>query len=229
MKNSTVSPDPKLCRRAWLCCAALVAMVPGAALAAGCGAPVPAFRLSSDLPPPDYRHELTRPQIGALGGHGHMTNNRRHAGLTQTRTDFSIKPTLAFQRMADGSVCASLSQVEVNWRMTRFRVDVAAEYRRGSCPYDEILRHEKQHVTIHQRAFAAADRGLREELGETVRRFAPFVLRGSSQQAANEVAARLMAQAKRILEKYERETNRENAAIDTPESYRAVSARCRDW
>lgn len=201
----------------------------GEARAAGCGAPVPAFQVSSDLPPPDYRHALTRPQIGALGGRGHMTNDRRHAGLTQSRTNFSIKPTLAFQRMADGSVCASLSKVEVIWRMVQLRVDVAAEYRRGSCPYEEILRHENQHVAIAQRAFAVADRSLRQELGETVRRFPPFTLRVSTQQAANEVAARLMAQARPILERYERDTHRENAAIDTPESYRQVSGRCRDW
>lgn len=207
----------------------LMVSAPGAAFAAGCGTPVPAFQLDSQLPPPDYRHELTRPQIGALGGHGHMTSDRRHAGLTQTRTAFSIKPTLAFQRMADGSVCASLNQVEVSWRMVQLRVDVAAEYQRGSCPYEEILRHENQHVAISQRAFAVADRSLRQDLGETVRRFAPFTLRGSTQQAAAEVANRLMAQAKPILEKYERDTHRENAAIDTPESYREVSARCRDW
>lgn len=208
----------------------LLAMAPGTAFAAGCtGMPPPALKLSSQPLAPDYRHELTRSQIGALSGHGHMTSDRRHAGLTQTRTNFSVKPTLAFQRLADGSVCASISQVEADWRMVQLRVDVAAEYRRGSCPYEEILRHENLHVAIAQRAFAAADRSLRQELGEAVRRIAPFTVRGSSHQAASEVAARLMAQAKLILDKYERDTHRENAEIDTPESYRQVSARCRDW
>lgn len=210
---------------------ALVAMAaaPDAARAAGCGVPVPAFQVSSELPQPDYRHDLTRSQIGARSGYGHVTSDRRHAGLTQTRTNFSIKPTLSFRRLADGSLCASLNQVEMSWRMVQFRVDIAAEYRRGSCPYEEILRHENQHVAIHQRAFAMAERSLRQELGEAARRFPPFTLRGSTQQAASEVAARLMAQAKPILERYERDTQRENAAIDTPENYRRVSARCRDW
>lgn len=186
-------------------------------------------QIVTDLPSPSYRHELTRPRIGALSGAGHMSSDRRHAGLTQTKTAFSVKPTLEFQRLPSGRVCASLRQVVVSWRMTQLLVDVAVEYRPGSCPYTEILRHENQHVAIAQRGFQAADQALRRQLGDMARRTQPFVIRGTPQQAAQEVAARFLATAEPVLDTYRRDTGRENAAIDTPESYRAVGARCRDW
>lgn len=208
----------------------LLLAAPMGAAAATCPAGAPGvLRVNTDLPQPDYRHSMTRPQIGALSGRGHMTNDRSHAGLTQTQTSFTLKPTMQFQRLGNGTVCASIRDVDVSWRMVKFVVDIAAEYRRGSCPYTEIVRHENQHVEIAQRAFVAADRSLRQQLAEAVRRQPAFALRGTPQQAANETAARLMAVAKPILEKYDQDTRRQNAAIDTPESYRAVSARCRDW
>lgn len=206
----------------------MVAMMPAPVLAAGCGAArPPALTVVSDLPPPNYRHALTRQQISAMTGRGSMDHS--HAGLTKAQSGISLKPVLAFQRMADGSVCATLQQVEVTWRMVQLQVDIAVEYRPGSCAYGEIVRHENQHVAIAQRAFAAADRALRQEFAQVVRGFPPFMLHTTPQQAANEVAARLMAAARPIIDRYDRDSSRENAAIDTPESYRQVSARCRDW
>lgn len=186
--------------------------------------------MNTELPPPSYRHSLTRPQIGALGGSGHMTSDRRHAGLTRTQTNFTVKPNMRFLRMSDGSICAEVTVIEASWRMILFQVDLAAEYSRASCAYGEIWRHENQHVAISQKHFTAADRALRTELGQMARDFKPIRVRGvSPQQVARDVAARFMARAQPILDVYRRDSARDNAAIDTPESYRAVGARCKDW
>lgn len=209
----------------------LAALWPGSAGAAACPAGGdPRLRLQVDLPPADIRHTLSRARIGALGGHGHMTSDRRHAGLTQAKTYFTVRPTLAFARRSDGTVCASLKDVEATWRMVQLQVDVAAEYQRGSCPYGEILRHENEHVTIAQTAFREAERRLRRDLATLAARTAPFVIRAAdTRRAAQDMAARFMAAAEPALEKYRRDTAQGNAAIDTPENYRAVSARCKDW
>lgn len=232
-QNSIPQCDPKpRAGRLWIGAVmfGLMLAAPVAAWAAACPAGSPgALRFNTELPPPDYRHSMTRPQIGALSGRGHMSNDRSHAGLTQTQTSFTLKPTMQFQPLGNGTVCASIRDVEVSWRMVKFIVDIAAEYRRGSCPYNEIVRHENQHVEIAQRAFVLAEREFRRQLAEAVRHQPAYAVRGTPQQAANETATRLMAVAKPILEKYDQDTRRQNAAIDTPESYRAVSARCRDW
>ncbi len=210
--------------------AVALALFAADARAAPCGnARPPEIRVTSEARKPDYRNALPRAQIGALAGRGHMTSDKRHAGLTQTRTDFSVRPVLSFVRRGDGTVCASLQQLEASWRIIQFQVDVAAEYRPGTCPYREILQHENQHVAIVQRAFAEADAALRRDLGDLARRTRPFVLSGTPERAAQQMAERFMAAARPALDRYSRDTERANAALDTPESYRAVSARCRDW
>ncbi|HTH16028.1 MAG TPA: hypothetical protein VL974_05190 [Magnetospirillum sp.] len=209
----------------------MLALVPAAARAQSCadGRSQVAFRLVAELPQPAYRHRLTRSQLGALKGHGHMTSDRSHAGLTETQTSFSVKPVLEFFRQSNGRVCAVVKQVQAEWRMTNFMVDIAAEYQPGSCPYGEIVSHENQHVAIHQRAFTQTEQALRARLGELARNTRPFLLQGTPQQAATEVANRFMAAAKPYVEKYQADTQRENGVIDTPQNYRAVTARCRDW
>lgn len=209
----------------------LAVLVPSSALAAACGqAPPPAVTVVSQPMQPQYRHVLTRSQISALrSGRGHMTSDRSHLGLTHTQTGVSVKPTVAFYRQPNGTTCAALHQVEVVWQMVQFQVDIAAEYRPGSCPYGEITRHENQHVVIAQRNFAATERALRRDFTEQARRFPAFPLRTGQQQATNEVAAHLLALARQIVDREERQMHGENAAIDTPESYRQVNARCRDW
>lgn len=207
----------------------LATMVP--AVAATCpAADPPKVRVVSDLPPPNIRHALTRPRIGALGGNGHMTSDRRHAGLTQAKTHFTVRPTLAFAKLSDGTICAQVRDVEAKWEMTTLQVDVAVEYGKGSCPYTEILRHENEHVAIAQRNFRAAEQSLKRDLAALAARVRPFaVSRDGTQRAAKDMAERFMAAAEPALEKYRSDTRRANAAIDTPESYRAVSARCKDW
>ncbi|MGE5478321.1 MAG: hypothetical protein ACM3Q1_16825 [Bacteroidales bacterium] len=230
--HSTPPCDPKLRRGRLAWAVMLFALLLATPAVAGGNCPAgatPEVRVISEMPPPDYRHRLTRSQIGALGGHGHMTSDRSHAGLTRTQTSFSVNPMVQVRQIGNGQLCVSLQRVEINWRMVEFIVDVAAEYRRGSCPYEQILSHENQHVDIAQRAFTAADRGLRQQLGELARRQQGIVVRGTPQQAANQVAQQFMAVAKPILEQYDRDTRRQNAAIDTQENYRAISSRCRDW
>lgn len=217
-----------------MACAALmlgVTVAPLSGQAAEC-APVrpPAVTILVQPMQPQYRHALSRSQISALrGGRGHMTSDRSHLGLTHTQTGVSVKPTVAFYRQPKGTVCAALDQVEVVWQMVQFQVDVAMEYRQGSCPYGEIMRHENQHVAIAQRNFAATERALRRDFTEQARRFPAFPLRTGQQQATAEVAAHLLALARQIVDREERQMRGDNAAIDTPESYRQVNARCRDW
>lgn len=203
----------------------------GEAMAQSCPAPQkpPSLRFVTELSPPDYRHQLTRRQISALGDHGRMSPDERHAGLTQAKTAFSVRPNLNFLQLGNGTICAQVAEVEVEWRMALLQVDIAAQYNRASCAYAEIWRHENEHVAIDQKHFMTADRALRTEFGQLIGRLEPFAVRSTPQQAVRDVASRFSASAEPILEKYRRDTTRDNGAIDTPESYQTVGARCKDW
>ncbi|MBX9635468.1 MAG: hypothetical protein K2X44_10860 [Magnetospirillum sp.] len=187
----------------------------------------PRVRLAADVPVPDYRNTLTRKQLAAIG-HGN-TLDSHHAGLTQTRTAFSVKPSLRFFRLSDGRICAQVSEIEASWRATQLQVDIAREYRAGTCPYREVWEHENQHVAIARTQFAIAERNLRSRLSEQAAGLRPFIIPGTPDQAAREVASRMMAAMQPALDSYRVESERSNAAIDTQENYRRVTARCADW
>lgn len=220
----------KICRTAVVGGVLMAALLPVNAMAAACPAgPEPELRVIGQMPTPDYHHDLTRPQIGARAGAGHMTSDRRHLGLTHIDGRFTVRPTVGFRRMADGTICASVKAVEFKWWIADFRVDVAAEYRGGSCAYDNILRHENAHVAIWQRAYSGADRDVRPALSEALRRERAFAVHSTQQQAADMAAKRLNQTAKDVFDRYLAQARRENAALDTPENYRAEQRRCKDW
>lgn len=189
--------------------------------------PVPLpVKLETSIPEPTYRNTQTRTQ---LAGQNPKGGSAHHAGLTQTGTHFSVKPTMRFFRLPDGRMCAQLTQVEATWRVTQLLVDVATEYRPGTCPYREVWEHENQHVAISQRYFAEAERALRTRLAQLAEQIRPQIVSGNPDATAREVVNRLMAGVQPVLEHYGKETQRANAIIDTPDNYRRVSARCADW
>lgn len=191
--------------------------------------PEPRLQLDVLLPSPIYRHQYNRLQIGALANEGRGKPDQHNAGLTRSQAEFLVKPVIGFHVSPQGQVCGYLQRVEASWRMQTFTVDVAAEYGVGSCPYTEILRHENEHVAVARRTFAAAERDLRQVLADMIRQTKPFPVRGAARQAASDMSSRFLAAARPVLERYDRDSQRDNAQLDSPESYRAVSARCRDW
>ncbi|MBC7905678.1 MAG: hypothetical protein H7Y60_02895 [Rhodospirillaceae bacterium] len=207
---------------------AAVLVLAGPAWAATCpphGAEIaqPPVRFDIELPPPTYANNLSRRQLAAID---HGTN---HAGLTQSRTVFSVRPSLRFFRLSDGKICAYVSEIEASWRATQLHVDIASEYRAGTCPYREVLEHENQHVQIAKSQFAITEQKLRSRLPIQIGKIRPFIITGTPDQAAREVAARLMTAMQPVLDIHRLASDRANAEIDTHENYRKVTARCADW
>lgn len=220
----------RLWRQGVIVMAALLAAV-GPVYGASCPPPGtevnPPVRLSTQLPQPTFANNLSRKQLAAIG-HGN-TLDPHHAGLTRTQTAFSVRPNLRFFRLSDGKLCAQITEIEASWRATQLHVDVASEYRSGTCPYREVWEHENQHVQIARNQFTIAEQQLRSRLAVQAAAVRPFIISGTPDQAAREVAARMMAAMQPVLDAYRMESERANAAIDTQENYRRVTARCADW
>jgi len=182
--------------------------------------------LTTDFAPTTYRNTRTKEELAALNPKG---GGAHHAGLTQSRTAFSVKPTLRFFSMPDGRLCAQLAKLEATWRVTDMMVDIVAQYRPGTCPYREVWEHENRHVAVIRRYFPETERALRIRMAELVAQLKPRIVSGSPDQAAKETSNYFLRGAEPLLARFQADTARDNAAIDTPESYRRVTARCADW
>lgn len=217
----------------WLVAAMMALAMPGAAGAAECSMPghegwVPQVRLVTSIAPPVRRHDRSKGQLAAAAPT--LNRGRGEAGLTSSRAGYEVRPEVWVRQLDGGSSCVVLRSVEVDWRIAVLVIDIASDYPEGSCAYLATRDHENQHVMLTSEAFDRAAVELRRRLDEAVRAYdRPVVVAAPSAGAAQAVAEQLQGVVQAVVEDYERDSRRANATIDTPASYAAVHARCRDW
>lgn len=206
----------------------------GTALAQSPSCPPPGFQVSpplvsldSTIAPTLYRNDRTRSEIGFIAGD--VTGIKRQAGLTQGQTQFRARPVFRIIRLSESRACVILERVEAHWDITAMVVDIASQYRPGSCAYTETRIHENQHVDILRRTLVAYAPRLKARLSELAAGVKPFLAAGDGRQATEGVSELLQHGAKAIIAARDAEAARDNGAIDTVESYRAITARCQDW
>lgn len=189
--------------------------------------PKPAVRLEVGVAEPVVHNHRSRDEIAVLAGRTPV-EGRLDAGLTRTETQLAVTPTVKLYKQPGGGACVILAEVEASWRMIHATIDVAAEYRPGSCEHAVVLDHEREHVRLTRRAFEVYGARMEARLREQAAALKPFQT-GDVEGAAQVVTDRMMNAARQVMDQFKAESRRANAAIDTPESYRTVSAKCRKW
>lgn len=225
MPSLKVSLQPN--RAGPACRAGLLGMVLAApALAVECPPMPPAeIAFATPVATPSVHNTRSRAEITALTGAAGMVNT----GLTRTQTRLELGVESRHQPLAGNQWCIGIARIEARWIMEPVIIDVAREYRPGSCEYQVVLAHEYEHVAINTRAFKAHVPRLRHRLDEAVRAMG---VRPASSEASREAEAltnQLMAAVKPDLAAFETESRSLNARIDTPENYRMLSSRCKKW
>ena len=193
----------------------------------------------SDLPPlevhmtvseprMDYRHDvdlLGLPRIGnslesrPAGG--------KILGLTLHGEGFVYKYREKWIRQGDGPYCHYLISVDGELTLSQMTVYVASNYPVGSCEYNEVLEHENTHVRITRGMIDRYTPRLERALRMAAREINPVVT--TEQSGQEEIARRLNAEIRPVLQQFRAETAQANAVIDTPDNYRKTTARCKNW
>lgn len=153
------------------------------------------------------------------------TTNGLTAASVRTEGDSIIKQ----QRLQNGTWCASLAEAHFTIAYDEpIEVFVSRRYPKGSCEYEAVLAHEREHVAIYAETLRRHLKGAAERVTATIVGAAPAVAR--SDFAAREVIERRVnAAVLAVTEEAMREARAKNAALDTVESYRAIQAQCENW
>lgn len=114
--------------------------------AAGPSAIVP-LELRLDVPQPIVRRTLSRAELGELRGMGESD------GLTRLTLKVSYVISSVFWPPPEPSFRVTRLEVAVGYEA--IAIYVAREYREGSCAYERILEHEREHVRADRRLVAA--------------------------------------------------------------------------
>ena len=221
--------------RAWALTGAVWALAGGGGPAHGadCAPPEspPTLLVTVDDAEPRLDHTLGRDELGDLARGSrdalHATQVRP-LGLTSARLKIAIRTTNRALERPDGITCVWPDSATVEIGFDELTVYVARDYRPGSCAYAQTLDHEMTHVAINRRAVQAVVPRLERALAGAIRD-APVLQVRDADEARSAYTNLIDRRLSPILDDMEAQRRRDNAAIDTPDSYRAMSRRCDDW
>jgi hypothetical protein len=175
------------------------------------------------------RNDRSRGEITAAAGRQGVPSMMFNTGLTLSDTAIRLTPTVWRVDLGGGRSCLGVGKVEARWEIAEIVVDIAREYRPDTCQYQVVRRHEEQHVALTQAAFLAYVPKMQASLEDAVARVPTLVTDDDPKRAARHLTDDLMRALQPVFGGYERERNARNAAIDTLESYRALTAKCKAW
>lgn len=149
-------------------------------------------------------------------------------GLTVAKPVGDYDATAKTRPLSKGVHCAYPKTVTVKVGYDSIKVYVAKEYRKGSCEWYAVRKHEDQHVRIFRKTLKAYFPAIKKAVKKEAKRLKVFQIKNKN-LAADTIAARIAGRVGPILQKVAQETKKKNAAIDTRYSYLQVAKKCKRW
>jgi len=168
------------------------------------------------------------PQLAAkFGGHGKTRKKSGWVtrGLTKTSLESRIEVGIQYIKIGKNQVCVGLKDVTARIGYSHFQVYVARDLRPGSCEYRTTLDHEQAHVAIYKdqlRQFASRFEHRLERVAASLK---PIVSR-SANAGHSYFLGKIRSEFQQVYRQFDRETDRRQGRLDTPENYRREQALC---
>jgi len=220
---------------------ALVVMLATLTVAAPAGAadcpfeaPDPTLTFRATLEQARLDHTKTSAEILALSNGLRHHSSTAQPGITVGTTITYDQPAVRFEvhiaytKLRDGRYCTTLRSVDAQFKQPQPIIYVSSEYPKGSCNYNVIYEHEKQHLRIHVRTFRIYAPQIKRALLTLMHGFEPRVV-NDPQDALDWYLKRLNEGARPLLDEMEADRVRRNAALDSPENYARENAKCSSW
>lgn len=177
------------------------------------------------------RHDLSLDGIAHLPGTEALGPGGKLQGLTVVEHQMSYKTGIALTRPLWGPRCAWVDKLTVDVTPRKMEIYIPSEYPEGSCEYDQILSHERQHEDTHRDVLQAAVEEMRRALASA----SELPARGRPMQVADRPEAERRIEemvdkaTKPVYAHFKEELKQRQAVIDLPANYLWTQNRCRDW
>jgi len=187
----------------------------------------PVVHVTARVPSVTLDHGLSGSEIAARAT---AATAAERAGHTEATLRLDASKSTAAGVATHGSQPFWVTSVDVAPTFHSITVYIAREYAEGSCEYRETLRHEMEHVGV--------DRALLEEYAGRMRAALVFsalptrtypLMVGSTAEGEDRTNALVRGTLEPIYNGLRRRLHEANAALDTPERYAPVYARCHHW
>ncbi len=178
-----------------------------------------------EIPPAPINHELSSAELtqGTFHGRGNVL------GLMVPDLDIRTRGNYTAIPHGDG-FCFWTDHIDVVLEYHSIDIYVASEYDERSCPYREVLKHEQEHVRIARQNLERYAPKVRYALTSLLIPKPNAPKRVQSKAAAKQEMEALYEKLLRpVYEEMLEALIKAQGAIDTPEAYRRVRMRCRNW
>ncbi|MDR1691382.1 MAG: hypothetical protein LBR35_00900 [Rickettsiales bacterium] len=160
------------------------------------------------------------------------TGRDKTVGLTEANAQMIYKITTSVV-WKDGVICVYPKDFDVEYGYEKLIIYYADKYKKNSCAYKEIIKHENEHVDIFQNELARYAPLLEIAIKKAISELKP--IRIKSENEVNKATNYFMYQLdtnKEILhlkKENQNEIERKNAKLDEHENYLEVLKKCNDW
>ncbi len=186
------------------------------------------IRVSAVAPPAALRRDLDLP--GLARKTGDAVGSGKLQGLTVVEHQLLLR-TLVSQTVSRGRACVWFDSVSVDLTPASVEIFVPREYPDGSCEYEEILSHEREHARVHAERLASFSK----EIEAALRSAKWLPAKGNPLETADRVTAEAMLKDRLhkvidpVYAKYKEDLTAAQAELDEPGLYQWVSKRCDGW
>jgi len=171
-------------------------------------------------------NNLSKAQLSGALSHG---RRRNILGVMQGNVDLSWHINYKIEEYRDG-VCFWVTSVDVQLAYRQLDVHIASEYEPGSCQYEAILDHEKEHVTVARRIMSPYAQQIRASL-TTLSIPTPDLpsVADSPEEARAQVNEVFRRQLMPVRKRMFLVLRARQAEVDTRENYGRTFRQCRRW
>ncbi len=182
--------------------------------------------VSLSIPSAPIDHSLSASELTARTFH---SADSQVLGLMSPDLEITTASTHATQTR-DDLVCFWLESIDVELTYKSIEVYIAREYKRGSCEYKAVLRHEREHLRIARDNLERFKPRVRAALTSLL---IPTPDRPVQLKSADDAEEQYDALFQRILQPVYGEMladlDAAQGKIDTPKSYARVRRKCNNW
>lgn len=168
------------------------------------------------------------PQLAAkFGGHGKTRKKSGWVtrGLTKTSLESRIEVGIQYIKIGKNQFCIGLKNVAAEIGFKHFQVYVARDLKPGSCEYRTTLDHEQAHVAIYKDQLRQFAPRFEQRLERVAASLKPIVSR-TANAGHSYYLNKIRGEFQQVYRQFNRETDRRQGRLDTPENYRREQALC---
>ena len=150
-------------------------------------------------------------------------------GLAVPDMELSTSGQYGYQINGD-SKCFWVEHVEARVVYRSMKIFIASEYKKGTCPYAQILKHEREHVNIARINLNRFKPRIRAALSSlSIPKPGQPVRIGKNADPREKMSQLFRKLVEPVIQDMMEDLEASQAKIDTPESYDQLNRRCRSW